>query len=479
MSTINKGELSFTFDKGEFFCNELASLPQTFNNIFNGEAQLQKEIDRHIDLVAATFEIRCSSKEEYDSMTKHDRLTKGKEVFMEILPRIRDLAKDKSPFEQLLFWLSFNWWYFDVEITRRLSEISDYRHFKNASRLVNELIVPQLHQQIQSEVAGMEVCNMVINFGHFAIMFENEKSRLRRIITDIQLFELSQASGYTYLDITPEGKPIARYCTSLGGERAFFDGTRLMTHDQFQTCAPKTVLFPGGYKVNSTRCTIINGRIYPLIDVGDRVSHTTGAWMGMVDWSLDQFIKGWELSEQSAGKMQLKENGNVFVDGKTIKPLGEFQPSEIELLDSGFALYHPSEFLEFSNIQYEKVMVVDDREDWIDTISSTLGKTQDGGPETMVRMQTTDKVAALAKILETNPDALVLDVHLTHDEQFDGLWIANQLFKSDFQGFVLLASSYPDEQLAAMKILVAGNGRRVEAPGKNPERIRKLLSQRS
>lgn len=475
---VNGLRINATDNCNEFFCQEMAELPQLFNAANADEAKLQEEIDGHINMVAKAFEKRYSSKEEHDAVSEEERLAQGKEIFMGIVAGIKTQTEGMNPFDKLLFWTGWHWWYYNRQMTEFLIRSGENKHWDNATRILKEMVMPHLHPNLLKVVGEMELCNMALGFGHFAILLQNRDEHIRRIITDTQLFEIHDARGYTYLDITPEGKPIARFVTSLGGERAFFDGRRLMTHDQFRTCAPKTTLFSGGYKVNSTRCTIINGKLYPLIDEDDKVAQTTGAFMGMVDWSLSEFLAAQAMAEKSAGCLELFENGNVILEGKTIKPLGMFQQSEMELLNSGFTLCKPSHYIEFSNCQYSTVMIVDDRKDWIKTMVTVLGEAEDGGPESMAELLTTDKVKALAEIQKVQPDALILDVHLTSDEQFDGLWIANQLFRHGFQGFVMLASSYPDEQLGAMMKLVGGANGNLAAPGKNPERILKLLAQK-
>lgn len=475
-ATINKGDLNFKFDNGQFYCEELAQLPEAFNTAYGSGTVLAEAIDHQIELVAKNFELRCADDAAYKAMPEAERKSRGMEIFQPIVSSIKESLKDKSPFDQLMHWLGMSWWYCNDELTAQLRNTRNSKeHWDNASRLVEEMILPLLHPQIQREVAGMKARNTAVGFGHFAVLFDDGSTNTRRIVTDTQLFELRGASGYVYLDITADGKPVARYCVRHGGERAFFDGVHLMTHDKFQTCAPATVISQAGYKVNSTRCTIINGCLYPLIDIDDKVAHTTGAFMGMVDWSLKEFLASRKMAEVSANQLCLQQNGNVLLNGKVFKPFGMFMPSRLSLLDSGFALCEPSEFLETSNIHYAKVMVVDDLQTWIDKISLALGEGTERGPESLVALCTTDKRSALTEIMATNPDALILDVHLTMDEEFDGLWIARQLLKNGFGGLILLASSYEDEALQAMLTLV-GKNRQVQAPGKNPDRIRKILS---
>ena len=104
-------------------------------------------------------------------------------------------------------------------------------------------------------------------------------------------------------------------------------------------------MIDGGYKVNSTECTIVNGQLFDLIDVDDKVAHTTGAWLGMVDFTRYDAANAIEIAKQSAEYMQVKDD-LVMRDGVVLRPKGVFQPSSATLLESGFALYDWSEFSE-------------------------------------------------------------------------------------------------------------------------------------
>lgn len=475
---IRKGDLSFSFVDGEFFCRELASVPQTFDKTYQGDGEFNSAFEEHLELLRRMFEDRCSSKDEYEATKPEDRQARGQAIASEIIDRILEELRQAGPFARLMYFTSFNWWYTNIEIREKLFRITDRerRTYENSAALISRFLVPVLPKQVRDNLVDFDAKNSAANNGHFAILFGKKNDRIRRIVTDTQLFEIRDAEGYSYLDVTPAGKPVARYCTSVGGGRAFFDGFRLMTHDKFQTCAPKTVTFGSCYKVNSTGCSIIDGRLYPLLDTDDKVAQTTGAWMGMVDFSTAEAIEAMKLADASAAQIQLQANGQVTLGDKIIKPLGEFLQSKMTLLDSGFALCDRSEFVEYSNIQYGRVMIVDDSEEWIGKISARIGSLEDGGPEELEVLLTNDKRLALDRIMEFSPDALILDVHLTPDEEFDGLWIANTLFKKGYSGLLLLASGYPDEHLAAMKKLVEDKGRRVKAPGKNPEKIMKALT---
>jgi hypothetical protein len=42
--------------------------------------------------------------------------------------------------------------------------------------------------------------------------------------------------------------------------------------------------------------------------------------------------------------------------------------------------------------------------------------------------------------LKTDPEAVLLDMHLTLEEEFDGLWIANELVSRGFAGEIMIIS---------------------------------------
>ncbi len=474
---IERNGLHFALTADGYICKELKSLPELFAQKW-GEQEVRGAIKERILAIRSAHAKRYLTQEERDSVSEEERIRLGGEIFDEIVPAIRlgVATKKMTLMDEFLFWLGY-WWYYHPQLRVSLTSISDRsreRIYTSVSAWVEKFLLPLLPEPVQCLIKerGYQPSNVAVGYGHFAILFTDRKDgprdRRRIIVTDRQLFELHDVAGYFYLDIQENGKPVARCCCPRGGERAFFDGVRLMAHEQFETCAPKTVIVDGGYKVNSTRCTIVNGMLFPLIDVDDAVAQTTGAFFGMVDFSNKEAVESYEMSERSGGRMCVR-NGKVFMDGKEIKPIGFFEPSKLSLQSSGFTLYDWSEYQELPNFIYQHVLVVDDKQIWIDQVQEALA----GQIERVEAFCTTDKHAALAKVLELKPQALLLDVHLTQDEQFDGLWIANQLAKQKFSGLVLLCSSYRDEALRAMRALVCGNN--VAAPGKNLERIKAML----
>jgi len=459
---LMKGELHFTRMGDGFICRELVELPKKFAKVHSVE-KVREAIKVYLTDLRSIFELRYPTKEEHDAVTKEERVKLAGPIFDDIVKSI--CVESLSLFQQFMFWTG-DWWYYNPTLRSKCS-FDQWSNKELFNRLAKEFVLVLLPEQVQKQVEGMEAANTAVAYGHFAILFSDKDQKVRRIITDTELFELHDAYGYVYLDITAEGKPVARFVTSRGGERAFFDGVHLMSHDTFQTCAPKTVVVKGGYKVNSTNCTIVNGILFPLIESGDAVAKTTGAFMGMCDFSSTQAIESFALSEATGTR--LKINGTkVLLDEKELKPIGVFQPASVHLLDSGFALYDWSDFHEVLNYRFDSVLVVDDSKDWIRRCRAAFGADIPHLKEVL----TSDRKEALKAIVEGKPEVVILDMHLTETEGFEGLWIANQALASGFDGRIVIASGYPDEQLQAMTTLIKG---KVWAPGKNIERIRKLL----
>lgn len=469
--TIAKGELHFTVnDQSEFICREMIEFADNFVNL-DADNSVIEGISNRIETIGSLFKIRTKEDEE---ILEEEQFSRGRQVFDDVVQSLRNNVENMTSGQQFLFWLS-DWWYYHPMLCRELRLTDPRAIHENATSLVGQYLLPQLPCQVQKIVQGYDVIQIAVNFGHFAIMFVDDDQKIRRIVTDAQLFEIHNVNGYIYLDILPSGKPVARSKTSRGGGRAFFDGIRLMSHPQFETCAPKTIVFKDGYKVNSTGVTLINGVLYPLIDVDDKVAHTHGVdWflgIPMCEFSNEDALASYAIAEESAQRLEIDENGVAHINDQNIKPIGVFQPSRARLLDSGFALYEWSDFHEIVSIKYSSVVAVDDNADWLGKVFSALNSEI---PE-FKQFQTTNKRLALDEILRTNPDALLLDMHLTDDEEFDGLWIANQLAQAGFGGKVLITSGYPREQLEAMGKLIKMP---VETPGKNIASVIACLTKR-
>lgn len=468
MTPTTKNGLTFLPNAdGSFSCLELANLPQTFAEKFSPE-EIETARNEVLTALRNGHQARYETKELFEAVAPQERRRIGGEILDAAVKTID--VSELTSFQQFLFWMG-DWWYYNTTIRTGCCRTEDFEKFFTLGReLISKFILPILPEQVRAAVQEMEAINSAIGFGHFAILF-SDKNGKRRIITDTKLIELHDVGGYNYLNIDQHGNPIVRCCTSQGGGRAFFDGSRLMAHPSFQTCAPKTVLFDAGYAVNSTGVTIINGTLYPLIDADDAVSLSTGAFFGMCSFSNKQHLESYAKAEATAARLKVAD-GVVSLEDKPIKPLGVFQPSSIRLLDNGFSLYGWSEFHETLTVIYDSVMIVDDKAEWLDLVKEEFGKEV----ARLDILQTESGDAAVSAILEKQPQAVVLDMHLTPMERFEGLFIANQLLANGFDGAILIASGYPDEQLQAMAKLVKG---KVLTPGKNLVRLRKCLSRRA
>ena len=164
-------------------------------------------------------------------------------------------------------------------------------------------------------------------------------------VAPLDLIELHGVFGYIYLDISQSGTPVARSCCSVGGGRAFFDGVRLMAHRDFLTCAPRTVMIEGGYKVNSTGVSIINGTVYSTVDSDDALSQGTGSdsLFGRLDGlTVKDASRSHATLLARAGRLRVQD-GVAYLDEQALTPRFSFKPSRVELLPSGFSLYHWAE----------------------------------------------------------------------------------------------------------------------------------------
>lgn len=439
--------MDFTENNGTFTCDDLKGLPHVFEQMYTS-AQVAKAVDGYIALFRGMSEKKFETKEDHDATPESERISLGQTTFDSVVAKLKIETAELGLFETFLFWFGL-WWYYNPELTMEV-HFSNRDAFKKVEKeTLKEFLLPILPKQILVSVQGMEVASVANGHGHFAILFVDKQKEVRRIITDTQLFELHGVSGYVYLDVTKEGKPIARSCCDRDGGRNFFDGVRLMSHEKFQTCAPSTVMIDGGYKVNSTKCTIVNGQLFNLIDFDDKVAQTNGAFLGMVGFTSRDAANAVLLAKQSGTQMRVSD-GVVTLGDKEIKPIGMFTPSKVSLLDTGFALYEFSDFHEIESVQYDTVLVVDDKKEWIESVVATFG----GVVRELQTFQTTSANDALARILDVNPSVVLLDMHLTAEERFDGLWIANELSSRDFKGAIMIASSYGEEALRAMQVLI-------------------------
>lgn len=458
MSIVKNGLTLTETSSGRILCEELRSLPCRFLEMIDLR-EVEEAKEERLRKVRDRAELLCSSQEEFNMTSLGERKRLGQEKFDEVVKSI-DTSR-MSPLQQALFWFG-NWWYFHPKCIGEI-HIDGKEGVWRDAKMIARFILPILPEAVR----GMELAETVTGFGHFALLFINNDQMRRLIVTDTELFEIRGVRGYTYLDITPEGLPITRSVCQREGSRAFFDGHRLMTHSKFRTCAPKTILIDGGYKVNSTMCTIVNGMLFDLMDPDDKIAHTDGSFMGMCGFYQQDHARACEIAEKSGHAMRVHD-GKVYFNNVLQKPLGHFEPSQRRLLDNGFTLYDWSEFREVEYLRFEHVLVVDDLDTWISEVKERFGKEVPN----LKSYRTTSARKALKKILETRPEAVILDMHLSKDERFEGLWIANQLAANNFEGEILLASRYPEEHLRAMQKLI---NRPVMIPGKNLDSIRKCL----
>lgn len=204
-------------------------------------------------------------------------------------------------------------------------------------------LVEFLPEEVRRVTDGEKLIASAANGGNFALLFDRAPST-RHLITGDQLIELSDVTGYKYLDMSPHGKPFIRCVTSRGGGRAFFDGERLMAHPMFTTCAPKVSFFDGGYIVNSRDCTIINGMLYPLINAGDRVASSIGANDQKFGFSDETAVHSFSQNDEIALQLTVDARGVVHINGESIHPIGVFLPSRRRQQDNGFMTFEWSEF---------------------------------------------------------------------------------------------------------------------------------------
>jgi hypothetical protein len=458
---ISQGELHFRMDQnGQFFCQELQKLPERFLDHW-GEQKITQAIEEHIENLSDCF-ILLKNKE----LSEEENKTKAKKIFKEVCQQLQEELSQKqmSPFEQFLFWHG-QWWYFNKTCNILLKRTDQWEIYIINSKNIEKYVLPVLPKQILSTLENSKLVNSCANFGHFAFMFDGVDDT-RHIITDTQLFELRDVSGYVYLDIMPDGKPVARSRTSEGG-RAFFDGIHLMAHHQFRTCAPSTQPIIGGYKVNSTRVTIINGKLFPLLEIDDKISHSTGCNCPFDFVDRKEMMKSKDVAKETAKRLRI-ENDNILYNDEILEPLGEFQPCNTELLESGFTLCGYSNFYEHDRFIFKSALVVDDSSAWVEEVKQAF----DNDIPQLDTLITNNKVEALEQIKNSQAEVILLDMHLTATEEFDGLWIINQLAEKNFEKTILLCSSYPEEQLKAMRQLIKIP---VGIPGKDISKVKSHL----
>lgn len=68
----------------------------------------------------------------------------------------------------------------------------------------------------------------------------------------------------------------------------------------------------------------------------------------------------------------LLQDDTVVLDDKQWKPIGKFEPSKTELLDSGFIRYEWSEFREVLSPRYSSMLIIDDNKEWVTQVANAF-----------------------------------------------------------------------------------------------------------
>lgn len=316
--TIRKCDLTFErMEDGTYKCLELAVFPARFEEYW-GAARIREEIEKFLRKLRKA----CGT---------------GSECFDRACSTIS--VDGLSLYQQLMFWMS-DWCDYHPDLCRIEPSYRDQLVYE----VLHALFIPVLPERVLSNTLElMKIAGFALNGEHFGFLFVDENWEARRIITDTQLFELQNVSGYTYFDITAAGKPIARSCCRQGGKRAFFDGVRLMLHEQLTTCRPQTKMIRDGYMIESTGGTIVNGKLYKYYEDIYWPDNITEAPVESYDFSKIETYATRKLVRCSSGRVCI-EGGSALFDGKSIMPHVSFHPCEIWLDGAGFSLCYPSAF---------------------------------------------------------------------------------------------------------------------------------------
>ncbi len=349
-ATTTKGKLAndaikvngLTFKRrpdGQYVCEDLKDLRRLCN-----ERYTPKDIDALIDRLSQCFRI---SERTMPGADAEVRAKAGAALYKQVMESSG--FRKLEPFSQILFALG-DWWYYQRALRRDCDYPDDHGLSDKIREELKKFIIPLLPAPLREELKEFDAANCAVNGDRFAILFVNKGGgSARRLITDSQAIELPSVHGYSYLDIDKKGRVLARCCTNREGGRAFFDGDRLMSHETFMTCAPKTIFFEGGYKFNSTGCSVANGCLYPLLEADDPVSWTTGfqhtPFGVLKTFNGKEAMESYAKSDASAAELKVTSTGDLVYKGETLKPRGVFRPSKVTLLPSGFSLYDWSEFV--------------------------------------------------------------------------------------------------------------------------------------
>lgn len=300
---ISRNSLNFACNAdGSYVCRELASIPGRFAQIYKDNGR--ELIAHHLEAMGKAYRSKrnLTAAEELEGSAVDPRDLEGAKLF-ERAVRAQVFPEGTTLFEELLFWVSDGWRYYHPILSKEVYISSDNLNvMRKVMRDMYGMLVPCLPPQVQDTVKDMEIVRTALRGEHFAILFDDKRQEVRRIVTDTQLFELHGAYWHDYLDMLENGKPFARFACHRDGGRAFFDGRRLMSHERFDTCAPR--VYPeigGGYTVESRGVTVMSGKLLDEEKYSSKEPH----------W------------------------------------LGHFLPCGQRLLNTGFALCHWSEFVPY------------------------------------------------------------------------------------------------------------------------------------
>ena len=432
MDRIERNGLTFTVnEQGEYICTDLLSIPDKFNSLYTIE-EVNEAIE---DSVKTIQRFLVDHNQDLTRLEKVDSSDYSKFVNKSVNKSVLDLKdtisqQNLTSYDQFMFWIGK--WYKDVFEIETLNNASDAK--------VNELFIsylyPLLPYPIRKKVTTGNILAISTCKSHFVVIFDIGNTS-RQIITDTQLFEIHDVHGYKYIDCLPGGKFVARSETSKGGGRAFFDGKRLMGHFNFENCSSETLILEDGYAVSSTKDTIVNGYLY-----------------GFKRDYKDTLV----LNDQT-----------VCTGEKSYLPWGMFETSEIELLETGFTLVKWAKFVDYSIIIPACVMVVDFDQNWLDKMSDTLVSRK-----IHLKILAFHTITpALPEVLKVNPLILILDVHLTTEQSFGGIWFINKLSSSGFKGQIIIATDLDREKRQAVYKLI---NRSVKFTNKDANQISEYLT---
>lgn len=299
-----------------------AAIAQRFTELYGDK--LDEIIAEHIRTVREGCSI---NPDKYKNIPEPERMRQGRAMF-DLHHRNAGKSAQPASLAKLIYWLNGDWFF--SGFPNWYEEVNTSAVRKN-TELIAEMVIAVLPEQLLAQVRDMKLLSSNSTKEHFGLLFDSGRSdRIRRIITDTDLFEVRGMHGFDYLDMLENGKLVARsmcgemkYGSCKTRNRAFFDGERLMTLPGFSSCAASTKQIFGGYCVDSWYGKIINGwHFYHQPTLSGPQDP-----LGNLDYA------------------KLKVQGDeVVLDGEVVKPQAVFLPSRKTLLENGFTLYDWSEY---------------------------------------------------------------------------------------------------------------------------------------